>query len=330
MSGDKTTSINRSVAPPAAARAGPGLAAVILCRAGQPARRPIDSARRRSEGNALRQPRHEGRSEGWQPRLGTNGRGRTRRAARRRLQDRPPAPRPLGEGGRQFHPVSFRLTGSNDGETLTKALESSSLRMASLAEGQTLVGRVSKYLATYLKASSGWERWGNWSDGTPFAIREVREGRARIEWPRGGQGWIEQEGMKLEGYAALASPKLGKPQVEAERKPADPALAGSRPAGGVRVRRRAGRRNLRAHQPAGGGRRLGVYAKSAHQFPLCRCHDLPRLRESAANCSDSDAQGPVGRGRGRARGQGIHDSRMGRNTHRRMRRPRLRCVGCAS
>ena len=126
-------------------------------------------------------------------------------------------PPSLGDGGRGFHAVSFRLTGSKEGETLTKMLENSGLRVASLAEGQTLVGRISKYLATYLKASSGWERWGNWSDGTPFAIREMREGRARVEWPRGGQGWIEQEGMKLEGYAALASPNLGKPQVEAER-----------------------------------------------------------------------------------------------------------------
>jgi len=60
-------------------------------------------------------------------------------------------------------------------------LEDSGLRVASVAADQALLGRVSRYLTTFLKAGSGWERWGNWSEGTPFPIREMRQaGRA---WP---------------------------------------------------------------------------------------------------------------------------------------------------
>ena len=96
--------------------------------------------------------------------------------------------------------VTFRLTAEHEGEKKTITKEPG-LRVGMMAPGAVYAGEITQYVATYLKNPEGWDRWGNWLEGTRFPVLEVRGDRARTDFGQAGdesKGWLELIHSKID------------------------------------------------------------------------------------------------------------------------------------
>ena len=90
----------------------------------------------------------------------------------------------------------------------------STLRLGRVPDDPPLA-LVSQYRATFLKDSSGWERWGNWIEGTPFPVLEATNDRIRTRFGPGAEGWIEEEFAQILWDRPFGSlPSLPAPEVD--------------------------------------------------------------------------------------------------------------------
>jgi len=111
--------------------------------------------------------------------------------------------------------VHFRLSGSHEGRS-DRIERASALRVAARPDGVRYAGRVTNYLANYLKHSDpeNWDRYGQLVKGTPFPVTEVRGDRCKADFGRGETGWLELEHVKIdwEPFAGPA-PRLDETRV---------------------------------------------------------------------------------------------------------------------
>lgn len=131
-----------------------------------------------------------------------------------------PMPAPLIGKAPVYQVVSFRVTGTRDGETKSREMQSA-LRVAGLpaaGEAGQLIGRVAVNRATFLKNPTGWDRWGNFVQETLFPVRGVLGERIATEFGRGERGFVDNEGYaRLEvawSTSTLALPALTEPRIE--------------------------------------------------------------------------------------------------------------------
>jgi N-acetylmuramoyl-L-alanine amidase len=117
--------------------------------------------------------------------------------------------------------VIFRLTAEHEGEKKTITKEPG-LRVGMMAPGAVYAGEITQYVATYLKNPEGWDRWGNWLEGTRFPVLEVRGDRARTDFGQAGdesKGWLELIHSKIDwtstGATGLVVLNPERPQMEA-------------------------------------------------------------------------------------------------------------------
>lgn len=94
--------------------------------------------------------------------------------------------------------VEFKLTTPAGVKGRMKSIEKvSRIRVKRLPPSASLIGRIDQDFATFLKKDSGWSRWGNWYEDTPFSVLEKRGKRLAIEFENGQQGFIEANAAKL-------------------------------------------------------------------------------------------------------------------------------------
>jgi N-acetylmuramoyl-L-alanine amidase len=88
----------------------------------------------------------------------------------------------------QLKTVHFRLTRGENEKQLT-----SRLKVGTLPAGRTPVGEILLNRVTFLKNPTGWDRWGNWSQGTRFPVLEQRGERFKTSFGPAGGAYVDDE-----------------------------------------------------------------------------------------------------------------------------------------
>lgn len=111
-------------------------------------------------------------------------------------------------------PLEFELRPAGAGGTPESVRLTSSIRVRRLAADEKFQGTIESDLATFLKDSEGWNRWGNWIRDTPFPALERYGDRYRVEFGRGRDGFIEADSAKFRpAWSPQALPDLGPADV---------------------------------------------------------------------------------------------------------------------
>lgn len=94
--------------------------------------------------------------------------------------------------------VKFKLTTPAGRKGRMKSIERASrIKLKRLPPNASLLGQVDQDFATFLKKETGWSRWGNWYEGTPFSVIEKRGDRLAIQFESGEPGYIEANAARL-------------------------------------------------------------------------------------------------------------------------------------
>ncbi len=122
------------------------------------------------------------------------------------------APESLAPG--ELTAVEFRVEAGNGARDAEPIHMTSKLRVLRLAADEPLRGEVTEYRSTFLKNPEGWERYGNWVGGVPFALMARLGDRVHVDFGRGAAGYLEIANVRIGLESARVSlPMLAEPVV---------------------------------------------------------------------------------------------------------------------